>query len=304
MSSIIVINHHREFPLIIAANHDGVQSPSANGIQVLAREPNLIVGERLGENSTWLAVNKHSLFAAITNQGMRNPNLQPRGKLVIEALAANSLDELVAFVEALDTSKYSNFNLLFGNQNHVFLAQSYILTSMAIRELSPGVHLIADDIPFGQSEWTKAKYTHTMLNNGNNHPWLKYYSMLKAMLANGKYGFNHIPGKNKDGMPYTQSSSVLAFSPDGLARLKYHNRSIPRAKRKEGEPFVPRYKDYIDVWHSPDGALFGEASKAAHGNEEPEGHDVEDLEESTEGAAAGNKSPMVFTIPHWDKTPF
>lgn len=288
MSSVIIVNRsHAEFPLIIGANRDDDREPRTKGIQVLAREPHLIMGESLDEGVSWLAVNKHSLFAIITNQGTRNPNLQGRGRIVIDALRSKSIDELIAFVDSIDPSKYGGFNLLFGNQEQVFLAHSYILKSMVIRRVPTGTHLVTSNMPFGLGDqWLRARYVHKQLANGYN-PWIKYYAQIKHILASKEYEFKRTPTKSKDGKLtgyFTHSSSILAFSASGLARFKYHDRVTPREKRKEGEAFVPRYKDYIDMWNCPDGELFNGEAKPI--NEEGE-RDPEDEAET------GNSNPLV-----------
>jgi hypothetical protein len=293
MSSVIVVNHnHAEFPLIIGANRDDDREPRGTGIQILAREPHLIMGESLDAGLSWLAVNKHSLFAIITNQGARNPNLQGRGRIVVDALRSKSLDELIAFVDNIDPSKYSGFNLLFGNQEHVFLAHSYILKSMAIRQVPAGTHLITSNMPFCMGNWTKATYVHKHLANGYN-PWIKYYAQIKHILASKDYEFRRAPTKTKDGKLtgyFTHSSSILAFAASGLARFKYHDRVTPREKRKEGEPFMPRYKDYIDMWNCPDGELFNGEAKPI--NEEGDRDPEDDAENSNT-----NPGTSLFNVP-------
>lgn len=279
MCSIIVINHHHKtFPLVIAANRDEDFNRPSYPVQILSKEPHLTMGGKkephliMGgkdelKGGTWLAVNNNSLFAAITNQesNHRNPKLETRGSIVYNALRCKSIDEMLHFVENLNPSKYNKFNLVFGNNKVVFIAHSYLLHSMVIRELPPGIHTIFSDMRF-VGEMPAGQYIHRKLDNIKDMPWLEYYKVLKKVLANAENGVKIKPKKTQEGTiggHCTRSSSILAFSEEGLIRYKFHDRTAPRKKpkeRKEGEPFVPRYKDYIDIWRNPDNPVNSEAN--------------------------------------------
>jgi len=267
MCTVIVVNHHyKEFPLVIAANRDEDYNRASSPVQVLAKEPHLIIGGKDDvKGGTWLGVNKHSLFVTGTNQGARDPDMRSRGLLIMDALKCTTLKELINFVEELNPAKYSKFNLIFGDSKTAFIAHSYLLHSMVIRELPPGVHVISSDMKFTGEE-PKTQFVHMKLDQAINTPWLEYYNLLKEVLASSKYGLKIKPRVKESGRLYghcTRSSSILAFSDSGLERYKFHDRTIPRPKkkrRKEGEEEhlaqkVPsRYKDYIDLFQHPDAA--------------------------------------------------
>jgi len=246
MCSIIVINHHyKSFPLVIASNRDEDIGRPSSGVQLLSTDPLIMGGRDDLKGGTWLAVNGHSLFVAITNQGTTNDKLETRGKIVMEALKSTSLNDLIEFVESIDPSIYNGFNLVFGNQNKIFLAQSYILHSVVIKELNNGVHTISNDMVFNTSP-RKNQYIHSKLDPVKDKPWLEYYKLLKTTLANREYGIRLKP--KKDITYCTRSSSILTFSEDGLARYKFYDRTAPRPERKQEDPIQPRYKDYIDIF--------------------------------------------------------
>jgi uncharacterized protein with NRDE domain len=188
MCSIIVINHHYNgFPLVIASNRDENPSRKSSEVQVLTREPHPIIGGRDEEHGgTWLAVNRFSLFAGITNQGNRNKKLETRGNIVLNILKSQSLEEMIARVNDIDPSKYNGFNLVFGNQNRVFVANSYVLNSMVVNEIKRGVSLITNDMNFSGSE--KSELVHYALDKSVNDDWNKYYSRLKRTLHEGEFG--------------------------------------------------------------------------------------------------------------------
>jgi hypothetical protein len=279
LCSIIIINqHHKEFPLIIAANRDEDYNRPTSKVQILSREPHLIMGGKDElKGGTWLAVNKHSLFVGITNQGERNDKPGSRGHIVMNALKyCSSIEELLNFVEDINPSKFNGFNLVFGNQNVVFIAYSYLIHSMVIRELPKGINIITNDIKFNE-ENLKASYVHKKLDSVEK-PWAEYYIILKRILNYYGDGVGlKIKPKKKDGKPYgssTISSSILAFDANGLARYKYYDRTDARPKRKEGEPFLPRYADYIDLWR---GLVFGARSPSEEGSNEIEDEETEQI---------------------------
>lgn len=250
MCSIIVLNHHfKEFPLVIAANRDELHSRKSEPVQILDQENNIIGGKDKKDGGTWLATNKHSLFVAITNQGPKGKGKESRGTIAINALKCKSLEELLSFMEELDPAKFSPFNVVFGNQKSVFVGHSYILHSMVIREIPQGVNLITSNMEFcGENE--QANYMHKKLNHVTDIPWLDYYKQLKLMLANTKYGFKISTRRNDAGKLIgrcTHSSSILAFSEEGLARFKFYDRMT----KHTGDGPYHRYKDCIDMWRNP-----------------------------------------------------
>lgn len=279
MCTIILMNHHyKEFSLVIAANRDEDISRPSSHVQILSKEPQLIIGGKDElKGGTWLGVNKNSLFVAITNQGEKNPKLASRGLLVMEALKCKTLSELVSFVEEIDPSKYNKFNLVFGNVNTIFIAHSYLLHSMVINELPHGIHVVSSDMKFS-GPTPKVEYVHNKLNNVVDAPWLEYYKLLKKTLASTKGGLKIKPKKRESGAltgNCTVSSSILAFSDKGLERYKFHDRTEKRKKKSDrngNEPFVPRYKDYIDLWRDPDG-LSTPTSNSEESSSDDDGED-------------------------------
>lgn len=281
MCSIIVVNHKlKEFPLMIAANRDEDYKRPSGPVQVLSQNPLIVGGKDKAKGGTWLAVNEHSLFATITNQGLKDDKLASRGEIPLELLKCKTLDEMVEWVEGLNPSKYNGFNLVFGNNKHIFVAHSYILHSMVISELPEGISVITSDMKFnGQSD--KAAFIHQKLEALfalEDVSWLTVYKKLKKILANVDYKIKLKPRK-KDGKLYghcTRSSSILAFSEEGLVRYKFHDRTAYKPRKSEREPYIPRYKDYIDLWRDPTG-------KTSSASEESEKDDTDDREEKPIG---------------------
>ena len=255
MCTIVIANHHyKEFPLVISANRDEDYNRKSLSPQILSKEPLIVGGKDEQHGGSWLAVNNNSLFVAIANQGDKsNPKLKSRGLIITEALKRQTLEQLIEFVEEINPSEYNSFNLVFGNQSKVYIAQSYILHGMVIRELSHGVNVITSNMKF-VGENVRAEVAHKRLEVGKNLPWLEYYKVLKKMMNSADYGFKVKPRKSVNGKYSgfcTRSTSILAFSDEGLARYKFYDRTDKSKKNDNEEPFH-RYKDYIDMWRNPD----------------------------------------------------
>ena len=86
-------------PLIVAANRDeSLTRPSAPPAEV---EPGVIAGRDLESGGTWLGVNKHGLFVAVTNRKTpaRTPESLSRGLLALETLRCRKLPCVEGIVE-------------------------------------------------------------------------------------------------------------------------------------------------------------------------------------------------------------
>lgn len=260
MSSLIIINqHYKHFPLVIAANRDEDYRRKTSPVQALTREPHLIFGEKdERKGGTFLAVNQYSLFAAITNQGTKNPKLASRALIIMDLLKCKSLDDMISFVEEINPSLYNKFNLVFGNAKAMFVAHSYMLHSMVISEISKGVNLITNDMKFNIESDYKRDFMHESLDHVKDISWAEYYIILKNILSDTESGMRLLPKKNKKtgniGGRCTRSSNILTFDDNGLARFKYYDRTTPRPKQKENESKLTRYKDYIDQFRDLIGA--------------------------------------------------
>lgn len=146
MCTLIVL--HRCFeavPLVVAANRDEDLRRSAEGPTLRDTAHGRVVAPRdLRAGGTWLGLNRHGLFAAITNRRCESPdpNRRSRGLIVLDALTAASASEAADEIETLQTDTYNPFNLLLADARtaHVF---SYVGKPERI-DLSPGAHVIGN----------------------------------------------------------------------------------------------------------------------------------------------------------------
>lgn len=252
-STAIIINAPRnEFPLAIGLNRGGY-SGAGYKTKIVEREPNQVLGETIGGDVVLTAVNKQSQFAMLFEHGATSyKEVYTLSSIVMNAVRASTMEDMYRFVENFPTDKLPPILLLFGNQRKVFLAQSYVLQSMWITELPQGVHTIdtaMDNMFFAET----TSYIHKMFNHRRERPWLECYGDMKRALNSSLFNIRRkFSWSSKTG---TASSTIMAFNHTGLMRFKYYDRTIKHPPRKEGEPFVPRYHDYIEIWRNPDAIL-------------------------------------------------
>jgi hypothetical protein len=313
MCSIVILNHsHKEFPLIIAANRDEDYARPSAGVQVLENNPLIIGGKDLLKGGTWLAVNKHSLFVAITNQGGYDNTKESRGQLVLDLLKSETCSDLINRVEEIEPARYNGFNLVFGNQDEVYVAHSYILPSMVLSKLDSGTHLITSDIKFSGEASVKATYLHKHYSHSvGESNWLECYKKLKATLANSEKGFK-VKSRKKAGVISgysTVSSSILAFDANGLARFKFFDRKSPRIQKESGG-YEPRYKDYIDLWRNPNGApetnqghFFSSGGSKISESEESDDDDDPEIDKEESAKEVIEKAMKKMKPYTWDHLP-
>jgi hypothetical protein len=251
MCSIIILNKiNKEFPLIIAANRDEVPSRKFTKPQLLSKEPTIIGGKDKSKGGTWLGVNKQSLFATITNQNQTDfYKKTTRGQIVLDVLKCQSIKEMLSFVEDFDPKDYNGFNLIFGNQEVVYIAHSYLLHSMVIREVQQGINIISDDMKFVGTD-NKKLLIHDWLRDIHTANWQHTYKELKAVLSTSDCGIRARQHKDKItgklAGKATTSSTILAFDKCCLARYKFYDRSKKTAKGGH------KYVDYIELWRNPE----------------------------------------------------
>lgn len=112
----VAMKQHPDYPLIIAANRDEFRSrPTAE--MAWWKNKDILAGQDLEANGTWLGLTSHGQFSALTNYRLiPAANIEiphSRGDLVLKALEYSKTD-LESYLKATP-NKYQGFNLLYGN---------------------------------------------------------------------------------------------------------------------------------------------------------------------------------------------
>ena len=104
-------------------------------------------------HGTWLGLNRHGLFACVTNRrgAMVDPARKSRGLLVLEALESSSAEELREKLGALPGDRHNGFHLVYADLECAFVSWSDG-SSVRHERLAPGrVHVITER-SFGAGE--------------------------------------------------------------------------------------------------------------------------------------------------------
>ena len=146
MCTLIAI--HRKVPgrwLVVAANRDEYLDRPAEG-PALRRGPGGAVVAPLDAQAggTWLGLNAHGVFVALTNlrTGEPNPTLKSRGAVVMDALAFGSADATAGALARLPRDTYNSFNCFVADP-----AAAYLITYRdrpEVHSLAPGVHVVGN----------------------------------------------------------------------------------------------------------------------------------------------------------------
>ena len=151
MCTPIVI--HRRIPgspLIVAANRDEyLDRPAAAPACMEHPDGGTILAPRdLRAGGTWLGLNQHGVFAAITNRPSPKPaaSRRSRGLLVLDALAYATAAQAAAKFESLGPDLYNPFNWLVADSNDGFAVVSHD-GQLRVDQLEPGVHVIGNAEP-------------------------------------------------------------------------------------------------------------------------------------------------------------
>lgn len=146
----VAFQQHPGFSLVVAANRDEALGRPARGP---FRWPEGFLAPRDEQaGGTWLGLNQHGLFVAITNRflGPREQGRRSRGELVTQALLAKSAHEAHERVGAIDPRVYNGFHLLYADASAGFITWSdgEKLHPVAMQ---PGLHVVTER-SFGAEE--------------------------------------------------------------------------------------------------------------------------------------------------------
>lgn len=141
-------------PLVVAANRDEYHERPAEGPAL--RDPSPAEGTARGPvaaprdlraGGTWLGLNGHGTFAALTNRptACADATRRSRGLLVMDALRWAKAAEAADWMSALPAGAYNPFNLLVADGENAYVAV-YEETAR-VEALEPGVHVIGNADP-------------------------------------------------------------------------------------------------------------------------------------------------------------
>ncbi len=150
---------HPIYQLVLAANRDEFYSRPTAPLGFHDKAGQILSGQDLKHNGTWLGLTKTGRMAAITN--FRDPstiveNAPSRGNLVSDFLASDESSK--AYLEKIKSTRkqYNGFNIIVGDVTGIFY---YSNREDKIQAIPPGVHGLSNkflDTPWPKIEKGKA----------------------------------------------------------------------------------------------------------------------------------------------------
>jgi uncharacterized protein with NRDE domain len=134
---------HADYPLIVIANRDEYYARPSRDAHWW-EDAEVFAGRDLEAGGTWLGVNRHGRFAAVTNvrePGAMTPGKRTRGELTRDYLAGT--ESAQAYLQTLGTrdQEYAGFNLLLGDGESLWF---YSNREREVRRIKAGVYGISN----------------------------------------------------------------------------------------------------------------------------------------------------------------
>jgi len=168
-----------KIPLLVAANRDeSYARPSAPPAEI---EPGVVAGKDLEGGGTWLGMNRHGLFIAVTNRKApaRRPEMLSRGLLALETLRCRKL----ACVEGIVERRVRDHPIAGFNLVAVVEGQGLCLHydgTLRRAPFGPGVHVVSSDRDLDDPGMPEKQVVDRFVAA---HPGLPDESDLRALLA-------------------------------------------------------------------------------------------------------------------------
>jgi uncharacterized protein with NRDE domain len=178
---LLALDSHPDYSLILAANRDEFYDRPTAPAAFWDDAPTVLAGRDLKAGGTWLGIDGHGRFAAVTNyrQGEReSPAPRSRGLLVSDFLARDvGALEHVERVRS-EAELYNGFNLIAGDPWGVFYFSN---RQRRIRHLKPGVYGLSNHLL--DTPWPKVATSKTALGQLLSNPAANLASELFALLS-------------------------------------------------------------------------------------------------------------------------
>jgi hypothetical protein len=195
-------------PLLVAANRDeSYARPSAPPAEI---EPGVLAGKDLSSGGTWLGINRHGLFVAVTNR--RTPAGRPeslsRGLLALETLRCRKL----ACVEGIVERRVADHPVAGFNLVAVVDGEGLCLHYDGTLRRAPfgsGIHVISSDRDLDDPEMPEKQTLDRFIAA---HPGLPEVDSLRGFLSS--HEGDRPVCKHGDGYG-TVSSTILVDGPGG-----------------------------------------------------------------------------------------
>ena len=179
----IAYEAHPEYPLVVAANRDEYYDRQASQAHFWDEYPAVLAGRDLQAGGTWLGIDRHGRFGAITNfrsAGTNSDDAPSRGHLVSDFLCGRVPARAYLSRIATAAHRYNGFNLLLRDGGGLFYFSNRDSGSNAApRKLEPGVYGLSNhllDTPWPKVVQAKERFGRII---GSGQPLENLFDILK-----------------------------------------------------------------------------------------------------------------------------
>lgn len=168
---LLAYQKHPKYKLILIANRDEFHNrPTEKAHWWQGRNSEFLAGKDLEGQGSWLGINRHGKFAALTNY--RDPfnikkNAPTRGHLVTNYLESRQDD--ITYMDNLERlgNSYNGYNLLFGDADQINYYSNYNKSAM---NLEAGIYGLSNALL--DTPWPKVvkgkEILKRLIENGND----------------------------------------------------------------------------------------------------------------------------------------
>lgn len=152
---LLSYQQHPNYRIVLAANRDEFFNRPTEGLHEWPDQPKILAGRDLEHRGTWMGITRTGRLAAITNYrnpAAMKPTSPSRGQLVAGYLESTIPPDEYLKAVAADGNRYNGFNLIVGNQQHLFY---YSNQSGKPEQLSPGLHGLSNHLM--NTPWPKVE---------------------------------------------------------------------------------------------------------------------------------------------------
>ncbi|WP_327053054.1 NRDE family protein [Halomicrococcus gelatinilyticus] len=218
-------------PVVAAANRDEALGRPSLPPDVIDADPAVVAPQDEEAGGTWIGYNEHGLFVGVTNRRADVEGERSRGLLVRDALARESADGAVQYVEhELANRDYAGFNLFVADADTATVLEwDGVLRAT---HLDPGVHVLVNeglnDVAPKAERLREAVRPEPPSSADEPAEWLDHVEDvladhdLDACVHGDGYG--------------TRSSSVVVLRADGTASYRF----------ADGPPCETEYRDVAE----------------------------------------------------------
>lgn len=141
---VFAYKYHPEYPFILAGNRDEFHRRPTQKLHVWDEDPKILAGRDLKAGGTWLGINQHGKFAALTNHrdlSKIKENAPSRGNIVTDILKSDLPTSEQLSEMAPKFSKYNGFNLIAGTMDELYYISNH---GNSFHKIKPGLYGISN----------------------------------------------------------------------------------------------------------------------------------------------------------------